>query len=423
MLPWLTWIAAASLLVIHWAIFLGARLLCGRGASWFRVWLAFAATALLGFLGYRMDGLSGALVLPFLAHAFFWTSVAVVGQWLTPLSKAHGRWGAFHLLSSYMLDCHLPSYLVENGKWSRRVIGHQESHIGTGLIWVGVAQAAVTEVNGRLRRVLPPGIHQVQRFEQVNAVLDLHPQIRSSRRPVRATTLDGVPLHASLECVFRIPTDPSAGSSDDFGFSAERIGEIVFDRGGVDARGEPYYWDDRPLQLAASRFREILGRLRLDQLLEPDDPNPVPHKALANLLDTALRGDLSAGGIDLIGCTVGPLEFDPEVQEQVLQQRIESLQRRWETGEERDAATGPAAEETVKAAAEQARANLAIELIDQLATAIDSSQPALSRQLIHHLLDTMEALAADPLVQPLLSSELTGDVSSIRSWVTDSRDG
>jgi hypothetical protein len=58
-----------------------------------------------------------------------------------------------------------------------------------------------------------------------------------------------------------------------------------------------------------------------------------------------------------------------------------------------------------------------------LATAIDSSQPALSRQLIHHLLDTMEALAADPLVQPLLSSELTGDVSSIRSWVTDSRDG
>ena len=159
------------LLMLHMSVFLAAYMYFRRNQAPLRVTIIVAACTALGLLGWRWNGLWGALLLPLASLGIFVVSLGLVSQSLFPVGDWDKRWGAVLTLLSYILDFNLPSYVIENGKSELRIPGRAMSRRGTGVIRVGVGTAAVMQTTTQFSRVIGPGVSFAKRLESVKAVI------------------------------------------------------------------------------------------------------------------------------------------------------------------------------------------------------------------------------------------------------------
>jgi regulator of protease activity HflC (stomatin/prohibitin superfamily) len=399
--------------MLHLSTFFLASFLFSRTEAPLRATVVTSATVLLALMGWRWNQLGGALLLLTLAHLFFWVSLVLISQSLFPVIDWERRKGAVSTLVSFLFGYHRPSFVVESGKPNKRISGRPLSRFGAGVIRVGVAQAAVLETTTQFSRVIGPGVSFVGRMESVKTVVDLHTQSRSAK--VKALTKDGVPVEVPVFCLFRIASSgTSRATRDDFPFPREAIRRVFYRQDGVDEDDEGYSWDDYALQVAISRFQEILARFRLDQLFAPHDPDQVPRLMLASLLNTAVRNDLSKREIELVFAGFGTFEF-PEV---VQRQRIVSWQTEWVTRAEELQATGEAdAKRSIQSARAAGQWELVQGMVNGLATAqgLTGIEPA--DLITWQLLNAMESMSADPILQSRIPQETVNALLSIRAWL------
>jgi hypothetical protein len=180
----------------------------------------------------------------------------------------------------------------------------------------------------------------------------------------------------------------------------------------VREKDEGYYWDDYALQVAASRFQQILARFRLDQLLGPYHADQVPRLVLASALNAAVRHDLSKRNIELVHAGFGRLQFPDAVQAQKMASwRAESAARA-------ESRRGAVDEEPLTQSVRTAlQGELAQGLISGLSAAqgLTGIEPA--DLVTWQLLDTIESMSADPVLRPLIPQEKVNALPAIRRWL------
>lgn len=403
-----------ALLLLHVSLFLVAYMFFRRNQAPLRLTIILAASVALGLMGLRWNGFYGALLLFSVVQLFFWISLVLVSQSLFPVADWEKRWGAVWTLLSYVLDFNLPSYIIENGKSHLRIPGRIMSRRGTGVIRIGVGNAAVMQTTTQFSRVIGPGTSFTNRLESVKAVVDLHTQSRYAAT-VNAQTKDGVPVEASLFCLFRIAPNSTPGTQrDDFAFPEQNIREVVYHQAGLAEEDESYSWDDFALQTAISCFKEIIDHYSLDQLFAPHDPDQIPRQELVERLNEDARRKLKRQRIELVFAGFGTLKFPPSVTEQ----RIESWKAHWVAQAMGMEAAGEADAERLK---QEARAagqwDLVQGMVNSLAEAqsVGGIEPA--DLVTWQLLGAMESMSADPLLQPLISQETVSALLNIREWL------
>jgi regulator of protease activity HflC (stomatin/prohibitin superfamily) len=405
----------AGLVLITGLTSLVAFQFCGRREAWLRLSVLSVLTATLAALGYHWSGWLGLLVLPALTHLFFWTSIALVARYLFPVTDAHQWLLAIRVLASFIFDCHLSSYHIDHGKIVNTIRGQMMPRWGAGVLLIRPGSAAVLETPTHFSRVLGPGVHFLRRGEYVKRPIDLHIQLRTDI--VKATTKDAVPLELPVFCLFRIKSDHDSRAPREFSFSADNLRRAVYGAEGLSKEGD-YRWDRYVFEVVITRFREILARVRLDQLFDAERPNHVPRPVLTDLLHAAARADLSRQGIELLSAGFGTFGFTESVREQILDQRIQSWETEWRAQAESTLAAGAAeATRQIQSARAAAQSHLVQGLINGLTMTqgLHGIDPA--DLVTWQLLTTMESMTADPALYANVSREAASSMLTIRKWL------
>jgi regulator of protease activity HflC (stomatin/prohibitin superfamily) len=388
---------------------------CGKREAWLRLSILSVLTVTLAVLGFRWSGWLGIVVLPALVHLFFWISIALVARYLFPVTSARQWLQATQVLASFAFDCHLSSYHIDRGEIVQTVRGQLMTRWGSGVLLIRPGSAAVLETPTRFSRVLGPGVHFLRRGEYVKRPIDLHIQLRAD--VIKATTKDAVPLELPVFCLFRIKPDQSNQPAHDFAFSEDNLRRAVYGPEGISQEGD-YRWDRYAFEVAITRFREILARIRLDQLFDAERPDHVPRPVLTDLLHAAARTDLSRQGIDLLSVGFGTFGFTESVQGQILDQRIQSWETEWRAQADSTLAAGAAeAERRVQSARASAQWHLIQGLINGL-TATQGLRDTDPVDLVTwQLLTAMESMTADPMLYAAVSRETMSSMLTIRNWL------
>ena len=409
------------LLLLQFIIFACVQVLayrfCGRRSAGLRLTILTTATIVLSLVGFRWNGWAGAILLTLMANLFFWASVALAARVLFPLHNTKSWLRAIQVLVAYIFDFHMSSYVIEGGKVSKRINGQLGPRLGSGAVLAGVGSAAVLQTATKFSRVIGPGVHFLRRGERIKTAVDLHTQFRSTL--MQAQTKDAVPVEAPVFGLFRVrPPLEQPSNGRDFPFAEQHVYQVVYGREGLKKEDVGYYWDDYVLQVLTSRFREILVRLRLNQIFDPELFDKVPRPVLIALLNAAGRYDFQKLGIELIYAGFGTLKFPVPFQEQVLQQRVSSWGVEWAARAEETLADGQVDEELRLQAA---RASAQWELVQGLVNGLSSVQELAGIDpadlIIWQLLTAMETMSADPLTQPAISKEMLATMSGIKKWL------
>ncbi len=197
---------------------------------------------------------------------------------------------------------------------------------GPGLVQIPVGEVAVTEVNGRYYRILPPGKQKLGRFEYIHTLLDLRTQERFLSE-VPLVTLEGIDVTADVTLTFRIETGgPTSTRENPFPYSAEAVRLAAYAETNRDDE-QIFTWQDAPGNMARGVLSTIVAKYRLDELLYPQGRRD-PYLTLNQELERLLRGSLVNVGIELLSAYIGRLE-QPDAQQQYIE--------RWKADLETDA--------------------------------------------------------------------------------------
>ncbi len=259
-------------------------------------------------LGIAFDVI--ALVLLLQAAVYFYA------QFILPIRTLEDRRRIFNRLWLHATNGHGPAIFVKNGRLVERE-GESEK-IGPGVLWLDTASAVVTRTPTAYKQVLGPGVHFIDRWEQIASVISLHAQsqtigphrddapfaklkenaseeerkrhadVQDRREAVSAITRDGIEIIPNISVTFKIdagPASPSEAGSR-FGFDKEAVERAARGEGvNPDSISESEHhvpWNQLPAMIAADLWREYLSKFTLNQLFEasldplPEVPQPEP---------------------------------------------------------------------------------------------------------------------------------------------------
>ncbi|MEA3397149.1 MAG: hypothetical protein U9R05_06770, partial [Chloroflexota bacterium] len=183
-------------------------------------------------------------------------------------------------------------------------------------------------------------------------------------------------------------------------------------------------WINLPLQLAVHKLKQVIAKYSLDELfaIRGRLPEKLPRIAIAGTVRGFMKQEMAAVGINIIGGGVGnrvvPLD------EEVVKQRIDS----WKATQMRKIMVnkGKAEAEYLKQL-EKVRGNALEELTDSLKQQSDMLQaagPDTSMLLITlRLLETLEGIARDPHIEPLLPESTQSVLATLRRRTLESSEG
>jgi hypothetical protein len=196
---------------------------------------------------------------------------------------------------------------------------------GPGKIAVAQGDVATTERNGRFRRVLGPGEHNLGQYEYVRSVLDTRPQERANFG-VRVYTQDGIELRTDLTLTFCVGRgELESNQETPYPFNEEQVRRAAYVER-IIADGHVQGWDVVPMQTAVRLLRQLVGKKSLDDLFYRDNPHLNPHDLLGKRLKEQANRTLQAKGIDVLDVRLGRLDA-PDA---VTQQRIEYWRAHWQ---------------------------------------------------------------------------------------------
>lgn len=174
--------------------------------------------------------------------------------------------------------------------------------------------AAVTELNGRFLRVLPPGVHDLGRFEYLLGVVDLQAQRRRAEG-VSLLTKEGIPVNTDVGIVFRIdPGENPVTPARPIPFRPEAVKRAAYG-GSVDGSGKVSSWDGGALGKVRGALAAEIGASTLDELLAAPSPQDAHHLLVQTVTDKVWAA-LPKEGIKPLQLYIGRLTPPAEVSQQ-----------------------------------------------------------------------------------------------------------
>jgi regulator of protease activity HflC (stomatin/prohibitin superfamily) len=195
---------------------------------------------------------------------------------------------------------------------------------GPGLVHIQAGEVAVTELWGRIYRVLPGGVHWLRRFEYVQAVLNLH-EYAKHIEAAPLVTRDGLELTADITIRYRISqgSDPPSKTRP-YPYDESAVKIAAYDQT-VIAPFTVSNWEETPINIAKGTLKGIIAKLRLDEILQPNATVTEPHLAISREWERRVRSALIDKGIELVSLQLGRFQFE----EKITNQYIEYWQTQW----------------------------------------------------------------------------------------------
>jgi regulator of protease activity HflC (stomatin/prohibitin superfamily) len=216
---------------------------------------------------------------------------------------------------------------------------------GPGNVIIFNDSAVFLEQFGRFTRVAGPGGVFLRRFERIREVLDLRPQERSEI--AKATTKDGILVQAKVQVRFQLarppegPFPPKPGVLDPaYKWAWTQAGQcqahLAIPELDVDRVN---HWSERVMGNVSSTMRAIVDDYRLDELLEPYDPDRDPRREIAERLHTSLDTAARNFGAEVLEVRMEALK--PTLEE-VEKKRVAAWRATWKSLARRERAEGEA---------------------------------------------------------------------------------
>jgi len=189
---------------------------------------------------------------------------------------------------------------------------------GPGGLVVFTDSAVVTEKNGKLGRVLGPGIYQLDPFEKIWDTIDLRPQ--RWEFAVEAMTSEGIPVTCHADISFKIDDGGKKSTREEsYPMTEEAVLKAATSKWIREAwRAEPdrlMTWTKMVIiGETEGTLRSILARYPLDQLIDP----AIRRKIQAELEQT-LRGAVPSLGAKIIRAALGDIQLEDEVTQQWIE--------------------------------------------------------------------------------------------------------
>lgn len=174
--------------------------------------------------------------------------------------------------------------------------------------------AAVTERNARFLRVLPPGVHDLGRFEYIQNVIDLQPQERTASN-VLMLTKEGIPLRADIGLTFRIdPGESPVSHIRPYPYNEDAVRRAAYS-GTVGDGGKVSSWVEGPLGKVRGELAKLVSTHAIDELIAAESPRDAQY-LLVNNVTTEVWNKLQNEGIKPLRLRISRLTPPPEVSRQ-----------------------------------------------------------------------------------------------------------
>lgn len=174
--------------------------------------------------------------------------------------------------------------------------------------------AAVTEINARFLRVVPPGVHDLGRFEYLLGVVDLQPQRRKADN-VSLLTRDGIPVTTDVSIVFSIdPGETAVTPARPYPFLPDAVKRAAYATV-VDGSGRPSSWDGGALGKVRGALAAEVAASSLDELLAAERSQDAHHLLVQKVTDD-VWAKLPKDGIKPLRLHIGRLTPPGEVSQQ-----------------------------------------------------------------------------------------------------------
>lgn len=349
---------------------------------------------------------------------------------LPPGEQERHRRQAAQMLTGFFTEFPKPAIVVREGKMQTRIKGNPFTGTGPGVIITEPENAVLLRGGSDIKWVVGPGVIFTGRGEIAFSVIDLQRQFHATKE-VEALTRDGIRIRVPCSSIFQIrgadhPLRP--GQPWPYRKSAAITAFLAAE---VNPQGKSPLeahkarsWIDLPLQLAVHKLKQVIAKYSLDELfaIRGRLPEKLPRIAIAGTVREFVRREMAAISINIIGGGVGnrivPLD------EEVVKQRIDS----WKATQMRKIMVnkGKAEAEYLKQL-EKVRGNALEELTDNLRQQSDMLQaagPDTSMLLITlWLLETLEGIARDPHIEPLLPESTQSVLATLRRRALESSEG
>jgi hypothetical protein len=349
---------------------------------------------------------------------------------LPPGERKRHRRQVAQLLTGFFTGFPKPAIVVREGKMQTRIGGSPFTGTGPGLIITEPENAVMLRGSSDIKRVVGPGVIFTGRGEVAFSIMDLQRQFHVTKG-VEALTQDGIRIRVPCSSIFQIrgadqPLQP--GQPWPYRKSAAITAFLAAE---VNPQGKSPLeahkvrsWIDPPLQLAIHRLKQVIAKYSLDELfaIRGRLPDKLPRIAIAGTVRELVKREMAAISINVIGGGVGnrivPLD------EEVIKQRIDS----WKATQMRKIMInkGKAEAEYLKQL-EEVRGNALEKLVNSLkqqSIMLQTAGPDTSMLLITlWLLETLEGIARDPHIEPLLPESTQSVLATLRRRTLESSEG
>ncbi|MFP4345229.1 MAG: SPFH domain-containing protein [Anaerolineales bacterium] len=396
------------------------------GVAFGSVWLFFVA---LFFIGHSLAGNLGVALITLPAMLLFWSTLLLLAaRYILPLENRKQIYTAMRALLTYTVGAHLPYYVVQDRRMSKRHSGKTagKRFTGPGIVLTEPDQTVAVWDGLQLMDIPPPGLIFIHRFEKVQEIFDLRPQHRFVT--TRAITADGIPLKVGTFMRFRIDAgeqEPRLGAPYPFrrsaAFKALRAGMIEIHREGsgyeeIEHRAKQS-WEAIVPRTAQYVLRNVLADYRFDELSQrywvpQDEDNPQKVRAeIQSRFRRELEEEVRDWGIQIQAAGFGNL--DPAMEE-IGTTRIENWRVLWARK-----ILGFLSKSEAKALMKEAkvRTGTYVELVNRVSDLIkrgDVDEAELAANIIiMRFTDAVQEIIGDPMVRRSLPGDVVQTLSHI----------
>jgi hypothetical protein len=396
------------------------------------IWLAFCLSCVIG---YWIGGQIGLLAVTLPSNLLFWVVLYMLSGYLLPL-KDGSRTQAFRSILTFSLGTNYPYLVMKDRKLEKRVDGNPYKAFlsGPGLVLTGCDHAAVLTNGSHIKPPEAPGLTFTGRFEIVQSIIDLRPQLRAF--PVEARTLDGISIRVLTFVPFRIEWDgqePVLGQS--YPFQKEAILQAITSEI-VEPEDRKHSWDTLVEIQAARIVRDIISHYRFDDLClamspltggdddillryqaddhpSPHDPDRDPRYRIRDELVARIKQEMKPYGIEVIGGGISNLA---PVEDHVTELRIENWRTRMQTRIDVAHAEGEATRaEIVETAKHEVEQRLLVIMTEMLEESIAQGQQVSDAMLAATLVASLERMAENQKVRDQLPLDTRQRLAYLRS--------
>ncbi len=400
--------------------------------------LLWLGLCLSGAVGYWIAASTGALIIALTTNILFWGTLYLFSGFLLPLRNNSQRGQAFHSLITFSLGTNYPYYVMNDRELEKRVDGspYRSFFCGPGIVITDCDHIAVITDGSDIKVPDGPGLTFTGRFEVIQQVIDLRPQLRAF--PVEARTADGIPLRVLTFCPFRIHWSgqkPELGKP--FPFQRRAILQTITGEVVEQPQEHKHNWEDLVKIHAVPIVQDIISRYKFDDLClalgpcvngpldnivfyyqpdeepAPHDPRQDPRLRIRNELLTRLKKAMKPFGIEILGGGISNLL---PTDDELIQQRIANWQAKWQNRIQIMQAEGEAQRTRL---VEQARLgveqNLLVAVSEMLAESLANGEDMSDELLAAAVVASLERMAHNPAIETQLEQETKGKLAYLRS--------